>query len=185
MADAGRRYVALLRAVNVGGHGVVKQTVLKAEFEACGLTDVQTYIQSGNVVFTSSEMDADGLALKLERHLEASLGLRTIVFLFTHDQLQEAAAHNPLEPERLDTEWQCILTFLTDEPDAARREALMALQGEDYRFHVWEKVLYYSYPRVFVGRRRTVDFERVLGVKGTGRTWKVVGKLIEMAAPRD
>jgi len=58
----------------------------------------------------------------------------------------------------------------------------LALQGVDYRFHVHGKVLYYAYPRQYEGRRRTFDFERVLGVSGTSRNWKVVDKLVELSS---
>ena len=71
--------------------------------------------------------------------------------------------------------------FLSDEPDAERIKALMALQGDEYRFHVRRRVLYYSYPRTVAGHRRSINFEKVLGVAGTARTWKVVNTLIEMA----
>ena len=176
-----RRYVALLRAVNVAGHSVVKQAVLREQFEIFSLRDVATYIQSGNLAFTSEDADTEGLARGLKEQLESALGLRTIVFLFTREQLEEAAAHNPFEPERLDGEQHCHLMFFSREPEAAQRDALMALQGGEYRFHIQGKVLYYAFPRAIAGHRRSIAFERVLGVSGTARTWKVVNKLIELA----
>jgi len=72
--------------------------------------------------------------------------------------------------------------FLSAAPAAARCRALMAVQGEEYRFHIEGKVLYYAYSRKFAGNRRTIDFEKILGVSGTSRSWKVVDKLIEIAA---
>ena len=176
-----RRYLALLRAVNVGGHSVVKQSVLREQFEAHGLVDVATYLQSGNLAFTSEDTDAEGLARRLEERLESALGLCTMVFLFSKEQLEEAAAHNPFEPERLDGEQHCHLMFFCREPEPARRDALMALQGGEYRFHIQGTVLYYAFPRAIAGHRKSIDFERVLGLSGTARTWKVVNKLIELA----
>jgi hypothetical protein len=58
----------------------------------------------------------------------------------------------------------------------------MDLQGKEYRFHIYDKGLYYSYDRKYAGRRRTIDFEKVLNVTGTSRSWKVERKVIELSA---
>jgi uncharacterized protein (DUF1697 family) len=176
-----RRYIALLRGINVGGHAIVKMADLRAQFELLGFTDVASYIQTGNVLFTATVTDTLRLKREIEGRLEASIGYRGAVFVLSLAQLQQAAAHNPFDPERLDEEQRCHLMFLSEEPDAAHREALMAMQSEVYRFAVHNKVMYYAYPRKFDGRRKTIDFEKVLGTVGTARSWKVVDKLIELA----
>jgi uncharacterized protein (DUF1697 family) len=117
----------------------------------------------------------------LEKQLASSTGKEIKVFVLTPAELKRAADNNPFEPERHDEEQRCHLMFLSTEPDAVRREALMELEGEEYRFHIEDKVLYYAYSRKYDGRRRTIDFERVLGVAGTARTWKVVDRLIELS----
>ncbi len=72
--------------------------------------------------------------------------------------------------------------FLSGEPDAAHSAALMALEGDEYSCSIHGKVLYYAYSREAAGPgRRTINFEKVLGVTGTARTWKVVNKLIELS----
>lgn len=181
MTGLQQRYVALLRGINVGGHGTIRMADLKAHFEAFGVTDVATYIQSGNVLFTAPETDLVDLARALEKHLARAFGYADPVFLFSHRELRSAVANNPFEPERLDAEQACYLMFLSGEPEAGRREALMARQGEEYRFAIAGKVLYYTYAREWAGRRRTIDFEKVLGVAGTARSWKVVAALLELA----
>jgi uncharacterized protein (DUF1697 family) len=179
MAAAQHRFVALLRAINVGGHGIVKMADLRAQFESLGLSDVATYIQSGNVVFTSKEANAKRIAERLEKKLGSSLGCGR-VFVLSPEELKKAVVNNPFDPERLDAEQRCQLMFLSGEPDSAHRKALMALQGEDYRFAIRGTVLYYAYPRTFEGRRRTINFEKILGVAGTSRSWTVVKKLNEL-----
>jgi uncharacterized protein (DUF1697 family) len=72
--------------------------------------------------------------------------------------------------------------FLSIEPDEAHRKALMIMQNEEYRFHIQDKVLYYIYSRKSDGNRHTINFEKVLGVVGTARNWKVVNKLIELSS---
>ena len=182
-AGSGERLVALLRGANVGGSSVIKMADLRAAFESLGFADVVTYIQSGNVVFKSTEQDRERLSAEIETRLRTSFGYRGgAIFLFSADELAEAAAHNPFEPARLEHEQYCHLMFLSAKPDADRQRALLALQGKEYRFAFDDRVLYYAYPREFAGRRRGIDLEKVLGVIGTGRTWKVVDQLIRLAS---
>lgn len=176
-----RKYVALLRAINVGGNSLMRMADLRQAFEAFGATDVSTYIQTGNVIFSTTVPDPERLARDLERHLAATLGYRGTVYVLAREQLVEAAANNPFDPAGRDAEQQCQLMFMDREPEAERREALLAMQGKDYRLAIHDKVLYFAYPRASAGRRRAIDFEKVLGVTGTVRGWKVVDKLIELA----
>ena len=178
--------MALIRAVNVGGHSNVKMSDVRKRFEALGLNDVASYIQSGNVVFSSGEEDPLLLARKIETEMSALTGRKITVFVLSPEELKKAAVGNPFDPERRDKEQRCHLMFLSAAPAMARREALMALQGEEYRFHFRGKVLYFAYSRKYDGIRRMIDFEKVLGVAGSARTWKVVDKLIELASrPED
>lgn len=181
LPDARHTYIALLRGINVGGRTIIKMDDLRAQFEAIGLADVVTYIQTGNVVFSSQEASTERLARLLEEQLASGLGYAGTVFVLTPSELKEAADANPFDPERHDREQLCHVMFLSREPDPARRDPLMALQGDEYRFAVRDRVLYYAYPRARAGARRTIDFEKVLGVVGTARTWKVVARLVELS----
>ena len=66
---ASRRYIALLRGINVGGNNIIRMADLKQSFEELGFSEVTTYIQSGNVLFNSSEGDKQLLTGKIEAHL--------------------------------------------------------------------------------------------------------------------
>ena len=69
------KYVAFLRAINVGGHAIIKMTDLKKMFESAGQENVQTYIQSGNVIFESNEKEVESLAKRIEHQLEKAAPL--------------------------------------------------------------------------------------------------------------
>src|SRR5512147_2116984 len=116
--------------------------------------------------FAAKETGTEQLKERLGKKLKFSLGNKVTVFVLTPAQLKKAALHNPFDPERLDKEQQCHVMFLSRTPEAARRKALIAMQGKEYRFFVRGRVLFVAYPSVFGGRRRTVDFEKVLGVAG-------------------
>ena len=170
------RYVALLRAINVGGRGVVKMAELKPVFESLGLENVQTYIQSGNVLFTSRAAARDRLEARIEEAMRRAFGSPAKAFVLSPKELEAAAAHNPFDAAD-DTQRRHV-TFLSDEPVAERVEALMALQRDDYQFCLRGRILYYAYPASLAGHRRTIDFEKVLGVAATARSAKVVNELI-------
>jgi uncharacterized protein (DUF1697 family) len=146
-----------------------------------GFANVRTYIQSGNVLFEAPDESTSRLAERAEQQLRAGLGYAGRVFVLTPRHLADAAASNPFDPEASDGAMRCHIMFLSREPESARVDRLMAQQAPEYRFAVRGPVLYYTYAKEYDGKRRTLNFEGILGVEGTARTWKVVRKLVELA----
>ena len=175
------RYIALLRAINVGGSSVIKMADLKKIFEAAEMNEVTTYIQSGNVIFTSEENGIEKISLKLKQQLKKAVNYNNEIFILTPGELKSAYDGIPFEPGRNEDKQLCHIMFLSDKPGKQQVDALKKMEGEEYSFAVRGKHLYYAYPREYAGRRRNINFEKVLGVIGTDRSWKVVKKLIELA----
>lgn len=88
------RHVALLRGINVGGNNVIRMTDLRARFEAIGLTDVATYIQSGNVVFSAAQ-DSASLAGRIEAELSTAFGYDARIVLLAADDLERVVTQAP------------------------------------------------------------------------------------------
>lgn len=163
------RYAALLRAVNVGGV-TVRMTDLKALCEACGLTNVQTYIASGNVVF-----DAKAPAAKVKSALEAALkdlvGKPVPVFLRTGSELAAVVAANPF-PDA--TPSKVMAVFLDDVPPADTLERVMHQTVEQIVPGAHE--IFIHYPDG-MGRSKL----RVRAAEaGTARNMNTVAKLAEL-----
>jgi len=93
------RYLALLRGINVGGHNKVAMTDLRDVAAALGHTEVATYIQSGNIVFTSAESDVASLADDLEREVAVRLGVRPAVVVVSRPELAKVIGDNPFPDE--------------------------------------------------------------------------------------
>jgi|SRR6185437_2258955 uncharacterized protein (DUF1697 family) len=93
------RYVALLRGINVGGRNKVAMADLRRITAALGHTEVATYIQSGNVVFTSPDASVTGLADALEQEIARSLAVRPVVVVLSRDGLAQVVADNPFPGE--------------------------------------------------------------------------------------
>jgi uncharacterized protein (DUF1697 family) len=175
-------YVALIRAINVGGHSVIKMPDLRKLVESLGFEDVSSYIQTGNVVFKAVQNDRGTLSKKIEEAIEAKAGYKTTVFVLTYDDLKEAAGHNPFRSRNEAGEGRSHIVFLSAEPAKQNIDKILALQGEDFSFAVHKNFFYYYYPEKYAGHtRRNVNFEKILGVRATARTYKVVDRLIELA----
>ena len=115
------KYIAFLRAINVGGAKIIKMDHLRKMFESFGLENVQTYIQSGNVIFESRDKSITSLEVKLEKQLETALGYRVEVFLRTMDEISKIVKQNRFEPKETDT---LHIAFLREQPAKAKAEAL-------------------------------------------------------------
>src|SRR5215207_6036774 len=124
------RYVAFLRAINVGGH-LVKMDRLRQIFEALPIRNVSTFIASGNVLFESAAA-AVHLESSIELQLRTHLGYPAATFIRTIPELQKIAAHNPFAGE----DGTLYVAFLKARPPTGAVRTLTALSNEVDRFHV-------------------------------------------------
>ncbi|MGW2249881.1 DUF1697 domain-containing protein [Kitasatospora sp. NPDC001660] len=106
-------YIAFLRAINVGGR-TVKMERLRALFAELGLADVRSYIQSGNVFFSTDEPDRAALTLRIERHLEESLGYPVPVLLRTVDEVAAMLAAEPFRGVEVTPDVRLVIAFLSE-----------------------------------------------------------------------
>lgn len=136
------RYVAFLRAINVGGH-TVKMDQLRALFEEIGLENVETFIASGNVIFESAEDEAT-LQQQISDHLHASLGFQAEAFLRSTPQLAEIAAYQPFPEAQLSTSGTTLhVAFLPAPPASKARQAILDLRNETDDLHIHDRELYW------------------------------------------
>ena len=119
-------YVALLRAVNVSGTGMLPMAELRAMGEACGFERVRTHIASGNLLFVSDRSE-DEVAAVIERKLEGFFGKRVPVFVRSAAEMKTIAASNPFPDENGSRN---MVFFLKDAPPADLMERVRGQQGE-------------------------------------------------------
>ena len=120
-------YVAFLRGVNVGGKGMISMAVLKETFEGAGLSGVRTYINSGNVVFSTKTSDTHVLAARIEKAIRAETGMDIKVLVMTQRALKKIVAAVP-ETWVNDQAMRCDVWLLWKEVD--RRKTLEALPSD-------------------------------------------------------
>jgi len=174
--------ISLLRGVNGGGHNKIKMETLRALYVSLGLLDVQTYVQSGNVVFRAKERSLASLARRIEDGIEREFGFRPAVVLRTCSEMRTAIARNPFAARQGIEPGKLLLTFLAGDPgDEARAQAL-AIKTEPEELHIHGSHAYIYFPNG-MGRPKMSwpRIEKALKTSGTGRNWNTVTKLLEMA----
>ena len=172
------RYVAFLRAINVGGH-IVKMDQLRKLFTQLGLTDVETFIASGNVLFTSPSKSGPALERKIEKHLETALGYEVATFVRTADEVCRAAAHEAFSAAVMKTPYHNLyVSFMRDAPAAAVKRAVEALRSRDDEFHINARELYWLSRLPFSETKiGGAVLEKTIGGPATMRSLSTVRKL--------
>lgn len=139
-ATPAQRYVAFLRAINVGGH-TVKMDRLRAEFEALRFRDVSTFIASGNVLFSTPSLDREDLEARIERRLERALGFPVATFLRTPVELHALVRDEPFtDRDPASTLW---VGFVKTAVDDDARGRLLALRSELDDFEIRGREAYW------------------------------------------
>jgi uncharacterized protein (DUF1697 family) len=179
-------YIALFRGINVGGNQMLPMKELKVVCEQQGCVDVQTYIQSGNVIFRSAMTDVDRLAKQLTAAVSKSHGFEPRVLVRTRADLEKAAAGNPF-PEASDNPKSVHLFFLAESPKKPDLKACEAVKATTERFALKGSIFYLHTPDGFGTSKLAARAEKLLGVAATARNWRTVMTLLEMAkkAPPD
>ncbi|MEK6754462.1 MAG: DUF1697 domain-containing protein [Chloroflexota bacterium] len=171
-----KKYIAFLRAINVGGTKIIKMEDLRKMFESFGCVNVQTYIQSGNVIFEAKE--SAGLEVKIEKQLETALGYKVETFLRTMDEIAKIASKPVFEPQGEET---LHVVFLRNRQgvDEKSEQNLLSLKSEADDFAIKGGEVY--------NLRRDRDksvfsnnfIEKVLKTEATTRNINTLRKIVE------
>ncbi len=166
--------VALLRAVNVSGHGQIAMADLRAFFEELGLGEARTLLQSGNVVFNGGRRTDAALERLLESEANERLGLRTAFLVRSRAAMREVVGENPFMREAKDDPGHLLVYFLKETPPHKDVAAFMNAWKGVERCSVMENHAYVYYPEG-AGRSK---FK--LPWTGTGRNWNTVTKVLAL-----
>jgi uncharacterized protein (DUF1697 family) len=167
------RQIALLRGVNVGGNKKVAMEKLRSVMEELGYTDVRTYVNSGNVVFTGPKRSPK----HLEQAIAEAFGFPVPVVLRTRDELASVVEANPLREVATEPA-KYVVVFCTEKPVVS----LDPLEFEPERFAVRGREVYLWLPGG-IGRSELAKLlaNKPLGTNSTGRNWRTVEKLLALA----
>lgn len=176
-------YIALLRAINVGGYRKIKMQDLREMLKKMGFTNIQTYIQSGNVIFDSEETDARNLSKSIEEQILSDFGHDVPVMIRTREQLKNLIDKNPFDGQDEDP-FMLYVTFFLKPPSENKQKELAALSRDIEKFEFLNDELFSLIDKK---TDQKVNFsnafvEKTIGIPGTGRNWRSVNRIYEMAS---
>jgi uncharacterized protein (DUF1697 family) len=173
--------VCLLRGVNVGGHNLIRMNALRALCTSLDLTNVQTYVQSGNILFQTSEQKLDRVSKRIAGAIEETFNLRCEVIVRTLGELRSVIERNPfagrqgLEPAKL------LVNFLASDPGPEAQRKVLQIETGPEEVRLDGREMYIYFPNG-MGRSKLPwsALDRVLATPATGRNWNTVNKLVEL-----
>ena len=172
------KYVAFLRAINVGGR-VVKMDRLRGLFEQLPLTGVETFIASGNVIFTSPSRSPRALEGRIERHLLDALGYAVPTFLRTPAELAEVVRKRPFRDVALSAKGAALYVgFVAAAPGPAVKKAFLGMKSAADEFEVRGREVYWlCHKRMMESLYSGPQIEKALGTPVTFRNLNTVENL--------
>jgi uncharacterized protein (DUF1697 family) len=176
-------YVGLLQGVNVGPKKRIRMDDLRSLVSDLGGRDVQTYVNSGNVVFGHASEDAQALEHHFEDALRAHVGMDVPTILRTGQEMAMIVSHNPF-PEAVTDPKMLHVLFLRNVPAMEDVNIAEEVEAGDDRIAILGREVYAFLPNYTSGA--TVDLMAVakaLRQAGTSRNWNSVTKLATMAIP--
>jgi len=178
-------YACLLRGINVSGQKKIRMQELREICESIGLDNVSSYLQSGNLVFDSSDAEAQSVASSIELGIREHFGFNVPTIIRSKEEFAEVVAINPMVGKDGIDESKLAVVFLSKRPspaDLGRTEAEHS--GQD-RFAIAGRHIYLHCPGGF-GRTKLSNhlFESRLGVTATTRNWRTVNALFDILMQR-
>ncbi|PLS16622.1 cytoplasmic protein [Bacillus sp. M6-12] len=178
-------YIALLRGINVGGHNKIKMADLRSMFETIGISPVQTYIQSGNVLFESNENE-EFLREQIERKIKTVFGCSVTVILRTASELEKIMNNCPFSAEEIieaeaSSEGECLyVSLMIEAPSQKNVERLNSSDRKLDKYIIEGRNIYLLFHQSVRNSKLASNLNK-LDTPATMRNWKTMNKLAAMA----
>lgn len=179
MSKETKVWIGLFRGINVGGNNKLPMKELVKVLEAKGLTDVKTYIASGNMVFRSA-LDETALIKLIEDAIESNFGFRPSTFIITLAHIEKLMNANPFRDYEHKGKAQHVF-FFKGAPSKVDREKLDSLKADDEAYHVTDEAFYFYAPEG-IGRSKLIEkLGQAIKADMTARNLNTVETLRDMA----
>lgn len=178
------KFISILRGINVSGQKKILMQDLKALYETLHFKKISTYIQSGNVVFsTDKKTDEQKLAGEIEQAIQNKYQFEVPVIVLSLEQLQQTVAANPFLKEKNINPEKLHVTFLGKKPSVENMKNIESIGFLPDRFVLIDTAIFLFCPDSYGNTKLSnTFFETKLKVSATTRNWKTVNKLLEMAS---
>jgi uncharacterized protein (DUF1697 family) len=173
-------WIALFRGLNIGGHNLLPMKELVVLLSELQFQNIKTYIQSGNVIFQTRKKNHTKLAVTISLEIRKRYGFAPQVLLLRVEELAHAVEANPF-PEAVAKPETLNAIFLLAPPSNPDWRALQEIKAESERFALVNQVFYLHAPDGVGRSKLAARVEQKLGVAATGRNWRTVLALLNMA----
>ena len=174
------QYVAFLRGINVSGHKLIKMEELRQHFEMPGISNIFTYIQSGNVLFESEENNETLLRKTIEKQLAGKLGYPVTVILRMAHEIKNVLNNNPFDHMKTEDVSKLYVTFLSEVPPFSVRGSLGVYSNDAEDARLVKRDVYIRTSNYGKTCFTNTLIEKKLGVSATTRNWATVNKILEL-----
>ena len=178
-------YIAMLRGINVTGRNSIKMEQLRELCDRLDFQKVETYVQSGNIVFEAKTESPVLLSKRISESILDSFGFETPVIVRTSKEMQNVVADNPFLKEKDIDSSKLHVTFLREIAQKGSLKTLEKLATGQDRFHTASREIYLYCPEGY-GRTKLSNnaIEKSLSVTATTRNWRTTNTLLEMVSKR-
>lgn len=174
-----KTFIALLRGINVSGQKKIKMAELRETLTQSGLENVQTYIQSGNIIFDSQITDITTLEHTIHEAITKDFGFKVPTLVVNGNDIEKILEANPFAEKEEENRLYYVLLKQAPEKDLAVQFEELVFENED--FHITEKCVYLMCKKGYGNAKLNNNLiERKLKVEATTRNQKTMQKLLEM-----
>ena len=175
-------YISILRGINVSGQKLIKMDALKRMYESLNFEKVKTYIQSGNVVFSTCETNLKKLESQISSRLEKEFGEEVPVIVLKAETLENIIKNNPFANDGQKDTSNIYITFLADKQKEIDKDSIENKKQEGEEIEYSENAIYLYCPNGYGRTKLNNNFlENKLKIKATTRNWKTTNELLKLA----
>lgn len=179
-------YISILRGINVSGHKPIKMDALQKMYADLNFKNIQTYIQSGNIIFQNKKTTHKDLEKKIAKNIFEEFGFEVPVIVKELGELTTIVKNNPFVNKRNEDLTKLHITFLSQEPEQINVEKIKGGQYQSDEFILIGSTIYLFCPNGYGNTKLSnTFFENKLKVVATTRNWKTTNELANIYCRED
>ncbi|MCH8518707.1 DUF1697 domain-containing protein [Candidatus Gracilibacteria bacterium] len=175
-------YISILRGINVGGHKLIKMDDLKLMFTSLKFDSVKTYVQSGNIIFSTEESNLKKLEERISSEIKNVFGFEVPTIVMSSDTLERIIENNPLIKDPQKDIGFLYVTFLAEILTHFDTETILEKKQLDEEIEFTSEAIYLYCPNGYSKTKLNNNFlEAKLNTQATTRNWKTINELLRLA----
>jgi len=177
-----KTYISILRGINVSGHKIIKMEALRTSYKNMGCSNVKTYVQSGNVIFSYDDIEINKLEEQIFQQINKDFGFDVPVIVMSIEKIEEIIKNNPFLKDKSKEESFMHVTFLASKSETYNFNAIEEKKQDNEDIVFSDYAVYLYCPNGYGNTKLNNNFiETKLKVRATTRNWKTTNELFQIA----